>query len=748
MAGGPQLSASFAAGASHALLALAYLGLSLLLLRGWRQGRHATALLVACGLTGLWAAAVVVAAYAGSAGLPAGGGLPGAPAPVRPDVVHGALAQAAEVLEAARTVGWLLFLLSLLGRAGQRRNWLLAAAVFLAVLPLAYDELAGALEQGLAVYTTEPAGATVRDAVPAAAAAGTDAAALSGATAGLRTPDAILPIICRLMLAVAGLLLLEQLYRGTAAHERWGVKYACLGIGVLFAYDFYLYSDALLFRRMNPDLWAARGLVGALGAPLLAIAAARKPRWTLGLALSRQMLFRSAALMGSALYLLAMAGSAWYLRSFGGDWGPLMQAVWLAGAAIVLAGVLFSGAVRAYAKVFISKHFYQSRFDYRDEWQRFTRTLSLEGPDLGLRAVQALAALVESPAGALWLRRDGDGGSRCVPAASWNLAPQHGTASAEFCLFMEDRQWVLDVPECLARPERYAGLELPLWLHGVPQLWLVVPLVLQGRLYGLVALTQPRTPLELDWEVRDLLKIAGSQAASYLAHQESSDALAVARQFESLNRMSAFIVHDLKNLVSQLSLLLSNAERHKGNPEFQRDMLETLAHSVRKMTLLLQKLSRGEAPERKLPLPLAQVLEQAVQARAAARPRPQLEVRDNSLLVLADWHRLERVLGHLILNAVEATPPDGKVALLLRREGDSAVVELSDTGAGMSEQFIRERLFKPFDTTKTAGMGIGVFESREYLGAIGGRLEVASERGVGTTFRVTLPLHAAAAAAA
>jgi putative PEP-CTERM system histidine kinase len=719
----PLLSAPFAAAASHALAALAFLVLAVLLVPGWRAGRHSGALMAACAATVLWAAAAAGAALSGAAvaGAPWGdaaaqvAGLEPAAAWAMP-----AARVLAEVLEAVRTVAWLVFLLSLLGRGGPRRKGLLAAAVVVALLPLACGGLAGMLR---------PAAAPLAE------------AALPGR-------DALLPIVCRVMLAVGGLLLLEQFYRGTPAHERWSIKFACLGIGLLFAYDFYLYSDALLFRRINGELWAARGLVCAFGAPLLAVAAARKPRWTVGLALSRQMLFRSAALIGSAVYLLAMAGCAWYLRSFGGAWGPLMQAAWLAGAAIVLAGVLFSGAMRARAKVFISKHFYQSGFDYREEWQRFTRSLSMAGPDLGLRVVQALAALVESPAGALWLRRDDAAGDRCEPSASWNLARQHGDTSAAFCQFLEQHQWVLDVPQSLAQPERYAGLALPPWLHGVPQLWLLVPLMLHGRLYGLVALTRPRTPLELNWEVRDVLKIAGSQAASYLAHQESSDALAVARQFESLNRMSAFIVHDLKNLVSQLSLLLANAERHKANPQFQQDMLDTLAHSVRKMTLLLQKLSRGETLERNAPLPLAQVLAQAVQARAAARPRPQLTVQDASLHVLADWHRLERVLGHLILNAIEATPPDGAVTLLLRRDGDWAVIELSDTGAGMSEQFIRERLFKPFDTTKPAGMGIGVFESREYLGGIGGRLEVSSECGRGTTFRVTLPLHAAAEAAA
>ena len=250
----------------------------------------------------------------------------------------------------------------------------------------------------------------------------------------------------------------------------------------------------------------------------------------------------------------------------------------------------------------------------------------------------------------------------------------------------------------------------------------------------------------LNWEVRDVLKIAGSQAASYLAHRESLDTLMVARQFESFNRMSTFIVHDLKNLVFQLSLLLANAEKHRANPAFQQDMLVTLDHSVQKMKTLLQKLARGEAPDAAAPLLLDGLLLQAVAAKASLAPAPQLDIVDGELTVLANRARLERVLGHLIQNAVEATASSGRVAVRLLRERQTAVVELNDTGAGMSEQFIRERLFKPFVSTKTAGMGIGVFESREYLREVGGSLEVHSEPQVGTTFRVILPLHGGIAA--
>lgn len=551
---------------------------------------------------------------------------------------------------------------------------------------------------------------------------------------------ALIVIVTRLSAAVLGMVLVEHLYRDTPPRERWGIKFACLGIGALFAYDFYLYSDALLFRRVNGEIWAARGAVNALSVPLLAIAAARKPAWTPGLLLSRQIMFGSAALLGSAIYLLSMAASAWYLRSIGGAWGALMQLACLSGAVLLLAGVLFSGAMRAWLKVFINKHFYRGSFDYREEWMRLTRALSEDGPDLAERSIQALAALVESPAGALWIARDG---ASYQAAGHWNMAPQRDVAGDDVCCrFLQARLWVIDIPECRQHPQRYADLQPPDWLSAVPDAWLLVPMVLHGRLFGFVCLARPRTRLTLDWELIDVLKIAGSQAASYLAHRESATSLMVARQFESFNRMSAFIVHDLKNLVSQLSLLLANAERHKANPAFQQDMLETLGHSVGKMKTLLARLNRGDRQEQEpaLPVALETLLRQVVEDSALLEPRPALTQCAQGLTVQVNWNRLERVLGHLIQNAADATPPGGSIAVRLLRAGGDAVIELQDSGAGMSERFVRERLFQPFASTKANGMGIGVFESREVLREVGGRLEVSSAEGVGTTVRIVLPL--------
>ncbi len=542
----------------------------------------------------------------------------------------------------------------------------------------------------------------------------------------------------RLLLAVLGMLLVEQLLRATPGRELWGVKFACIGIGALFAYDFFLYSDAMLFRRASSDLMAARGLANALSAPLLALAAARNPRWEARVSLSRSVLFHSVTLAGAAAYLVAMAASAWYLRTAGGDWGRLMQLTFLSAAAILLAGVLFSGTMRARLKVFINKHFYTERFDYRAEWLRITRVLSQDGPDLGRRSVEAVAGLVESPGGALWLRRE----AGCEPAAAWNMPlPPHpiDTGGALF-RYIEANQWVVDIGEWRTRPQRWPGLEIPPEVLSLPRLWLLVPLMLHGRLFGIVALAEPRVRIALNWEVRDVLKIAGSQAAGCLAHRESLDSLLVARQFESFSRMSTFIVHDLKNLVFQFSLMLDSAERHKHNPQFQADMLGTLDHSVQKMKGLLQKLARGEVQERPRLVLLCQLLERAVQAHSLGEPRPRLELHAIGLAVRAHGARLERVIGHLLQNAIEATACDGQVTVRLWRRGGEAVVEVADSGSGMDPQFIRERLFRPFDSTKAAGMGIGVFESREYAREIGGRLEVESVKAAGSTFRLVLPL--------
>ncbi|CAH1197987.1 Sensory transduction histidine kinases [Candidatus Nitrotoga sp. BS] len=676
---------------SYGIASVAFFFLTILLLTSWRARIFGTTLTVACVMSAFWAASITYQAASG---------------------IY--LALLTDILEILRNAGWTIFLLMLLGPFQQTNSlppfkfklkpYVVGIIAFYCLLLL------------VTIYTysnIEP---------------------LQGET------GFITDIVGRVVMAVTGMLLVEQLYRNTPAKRRWGIKFACFGIGGMFVYDFYLYSDAMLFRQVNMEIWTSRGAVNALIVPLVAVSTARNPQWSLGISVSRHILFHSATLLGSALYLLAMSAAGYYLRYFGGSWGAVMQVTFLFGAVALLVGILFSGVFRSWLKVFISKHFYNYNYDYREEWLGFTRTLSEHDHGLAERTIQAVAALVESPGGVLFISRES---GNCEPVARWNmnLPNESESASSSLCHFLESKQWVIDLQEYDSKPEKYGAIIIPHWLREVSKSWLIVPLILLGRLFGFMILTQPRSKVKLNWEVIDLLKIAGSQAASYLAQQESANALMVARQFESFNRMSTFIVHDLKNLVSQLSLLLSNAEKHKNNPEFQKDMLETLDYSVQKMKLLLHKLSRGSSIEYPAPLLIDKLLQQTLALKSAFEPKPELEILDPDLMVVANWDRLERVIGHIIQNAVEATPKDGKVTIRISKQEAFVVVEIKDTGQGMSEEFIHERLFKPFESTKSAGMGIGMFESREYIHDLGGRIEVSSRQAVGTTFRVFLPFH-------
>ena len=686
------------AASSYLLAALGFLVLGLPVLSGWRGRAQRITLPLACLASALWAGVLAWEASHGVLWSPLSG-----------------------LLEVVRNGAWALFLVALHGhwrnKDGRlRRSLVLAAACYLSLLVLL----------GLA---------------------------LAGRATGILAAFGQLPMLAAFVgLSVYGMLLVEQVYRNKTIEERWAIKFVCLGIGGMFAYDFYMYSNTMLFREANPDLWTARGVINALTVPLVAASLARRGSWTTSFAVSRRVMFHSAALFGSAIYLLAMGTVGYYLRYVGGRWGTVMQTGFLFGAVCLLGVILFSGTARSWLKVSISKHFYRYNYDYREEWMRFTRTLSERGPGLGDRVIQALATLVESPGGVLWQSSEGDRAvARFMPRAHWQApdAAMTEPVHSPFCQFLESTQWVIDLDEYADSPDKYEGLAVPDWIMDMPRRWLVVPLILQGKLFGFVMLQRARSPLKLNWEIFDLLEIAGSQAASHLAQEDAANALMVARQFESFNRMSTFVVHDLKNLVAQLSLMNANAEKHKDNPEFQQDMLETLNHSVQKMKLLLQKLSRTENADHKLPLAVDQVVRGAVALKSAFEPHPQLVVEAAGLKVVADRERLERVVGHLIQNAIEATPRDGHVMIRVGRRADDAVeVEISDTGEGMTEEFIRERLFKPFDSTKSAGMGIGVFESREYITELGGVLEVSSRPKRGTTFKVVLPPYRDTAPAA
>ena len=562
--------------------------------------------------------------------------------------------------------------------------------------------------------------------------------------AGFRSlgDPARLALFGALALSIYGLVLVEQIWRNATEDARWSIKPLCLGLVAAWLFDVYFFADALLFSRFDPDLWVARGFVHALVVPLLAVSAFRVRADVFRVRLSRRVVFHTATLVAAGGYLLFMAGAGYYVRYFGGEWGVALQVALLFGATLGLGLVVVPGSMRAKMRVFVGKHFFSYRYDYRDEWLRFTQALAATGtqPEMGMQIVRALADLVESPAGALWVRDAA--GKEFVQAARWNMPADSAAEPLDSPLtsFLRDSGWVVNLEEYRSSPLRYGELELPEWLRQTAHAWLVVPLAVSGELIGFVILTTARTRLDVNWEVNDLLKTAARQAASFLGQMRATEALLEARKFDAFNRMSAFVVHDLKNIISQLSLMLKNAERHRDNPEFQKDMLETVEHSVERMKQLMMQLREGTTPvNAPQGVELAQVIARVGKAKAGQEPIPEVSI-DGPVSVRGHEDRLERVIGHLVQNAQDATERTGRVWIKLARERGQALVEIGDTGQGMTPEFVRDHLFKPFQTTKQAGMGIGAYESMQYVKELGGRVVVDSTPGVGTRVTLWLPV--------
>ena len=551
-----------------------------------------------------------------------------------------------------------------------------------------------------------------------------------------------------LLSALAGLFLVEQVYRNTSASREWSVKFLWIGTGALFLYDFCLYSVALLFRAMPFAMWEARGAANALAVPLLAIGVARTTQWTPQVFMSRRPAFYTTSIIGAGLYLLAMATAGFYIRMFGGSWGGAAQIVFLFGAALLLVVILFSGQARAWLRVFLTKHFLPYKYDYRMEWLRLTRVLSTGDAGLEQNTLTALAQIVNSNAGGVWIATDG---GQFVPRGGDLAGPDSPSfeADSDFVRFIAAREWIVDL-DSLRHRSGAAGPEPspPEWLLSLERAWLVVPLLQDQRLVAIVVVSRSPTAHALTWEDLDLLRTAGRQAASYIALEQAAAQLAQARQFEAYNRFAAFMMHDLKNLIAQQTLVVQNAARHRGNPQFFDDAISTIDNSVKRMHRLLEQLRRGDTLGAARRVQLSQVCADTVSRCADRRPTPVFAANglahgDAEVLVSAE--RLGLVLEHIIRNAQDATEPDGRVEVELRCAARHAIIEVRDTGCGMDAAFIRERLFRPFDTTKgSQGMGIGAFQTREFVRMAGGDVRVESDVGTGTRFFISLPLASTA----
>ena len=545
------------------------------------------------------------------------------------------------------------------------------------------------------------------------------------------------------ILAIIGLAIIEQLFRNTSSRYRWATKYLFFGAGGIFVFDFYLYADALLFRSIDQGLWDARGLVHVVAVPLLAISSARNKNWSLNIFVSRDIILNTTAILSGGFYLLAMAGAGYYLREFGGDWGKVGQIMFLTLAVVFLFVVLTSSQIRAKTRVFLSKHFYKNKYDYRIEWLRLTEDLKVDADnkDHNKTAIEAMAHIVDARAGSLWLR-DETGDYKNVEV--WQCPRMENILERDSSLitFMENKGFIINMRELSSHADEYKGLVLPDWLLKTGKPWLLVPLHGVNALRGFVVLASPLIERTINWEDRDLLKTAAKQITSYLTVLTTSAQLAEAKQFEVFTRLSAYMVHDLKNIAAELELIAINSKKHTGNPEFIEDAFGTVENAAADINRLLAQLrNRRAESEKKIQVDLVELVSGVVETKKHLLPAPQFQAPAESSFVPLEKQRFANVLAHLIDNAQQATADDGEIIVTLSSTEKMHIIGIKDNGHGMDDDFIRNRLFKPFDTTKgNAGMGIGMYESREFIRQLGGDINVQSNPGKGSIITLHIPL--------
>lgn len=552
-----------------------------------------------------------------------------------------------------------------------------------------------------------------------------------------------LRIVLFLTLAIIGISLIEQLFRNTSVESRWTIKYLCLGLGLGFFYDFFLYADALLFKRIDPVIWESRGAINVLVAPLVAVSARRNKDWALKVFVSKQVVFHTTGILGAGIYLLAMAMFGYYLKEYGGEYGDFFRVTFFTAALVLLFILVSSGQLRAKLKVFLNKNFFQYQYDYREEWLKLINELSLSDTQQPLadRVVKILASLIDTKQGSLWICHENKECKQVSSRHSYKVSLNQEDIDS-LVTFFEKTNWVIDIEEYKYNRNLYEGLVLPDSVLDDGKTWIIVPLFFQNEVHSFILLPHSKTFQNLNWENRDMLMMAGRQAASYMVLDHSANQLAEARQFEGFNRLSAFVIHDLKNLIAQLSLVASNAARHKHNPEFIDDAITTIENSVGKMNKLMLQLKTAGSQERQKTADLVQIVTSVVKEKSRQKPVPQFtNTTSESIAVTAEIERLSAVIGHVIQNAQDATPDSGEITVNLTRMTSDVLLTVIDNGMGMDPDFIKNRLFKPFDTTKgLTGMGIGAYESKEFIESMGGEVTVESEPGQGTTFRIKIPV--------
>lgn len=538
---------------------------------------------------------------------------------------------------------------------------------------------------------------------------------------------------------------LEQTFRASVGTMRWRIKYMLIGLAVLNSVQFYMSSQSVLFHGTNTGLQVIRSVALLVACAFIGRSFLRPDQFSLDLHPSHSALYGSITLILAGVYLVVVGVLARIVVHFGGDSAFPLRALVVFLGLVGLALVLQSDRARLALRHFVSRHFQRPLFDYRTMWQRFAEGMAAgtDQASISQSAVRLIATSFEIHSVALWLvneRRDGLVLAAATNASTTTSADEIGGFQSAIVHFGSHHD-----------PLDLEGSTVPgaaeLRAHHVNQFpnggdRICVPLAARGTLVGLITLGDRVGGLPFVGHDFDMFRCIGDHVAAALLSVQLSQRLAQAREFEAFQTMATFFVHDLKNAANTLSLLLQNLPEHFQDPEFREDAMKSCGRTVDHINTLVEKLGtlRSGLTVTPVEINLNTIVAQAL----ADWPVQSGVVLQQDLQPLPtarlDPEQILKVVTNLVINAREATPAGGKVTVSTEPRGSAVALTVTDTGCGMSPDFLRRALFRPFQTTKKRGLGIGMFQCKMIVEAHNGRIDVKSEPGKGSTFEVVLPL--------
>lgn len=536
-----------------------------------------------------------------------------------------------------------------------------------------------------------------------------------------------------LIVSVIVLARLEQVLRSASETTRWGLKFLFVGIAAIYAAIIYMSSQVLLFPPVAGLLPVGSlrlfHCIFPVSCGLIFISWLRSSGTT-RISVSHGAIYSSITLFSVGVYLIASS----LIARWAGQWGDLglpVEALVFLLSAIVLTVILLGTGFRHHARSWIRRNIFAGRYDYRHFWLEATEKVrSIDPPAV---TASALADIVHRALGAIevsvWVRR-------------WNptkLELLSSTGAISGSLEMQADgvvEELIDITEPVSAHDLDKRKDSPVLSAFVKKTRasLLVPLLSSNRIVGVITVGADRSGRSYDWEAREFLRALAGHAAGEFHKSDLLETLVSAKEDEAFRAFSTFVLHDLKNFASTLSYIAQNAPKHQHNPEFQKDAFQSVYDTAEKMKRLcnsLRTFSSSLAWDKK-PVDLNQIVQRAADTLAAAgSDHVKLELQSLPP-VIADPEEIGRVVQNLLVNALEAIGEDGGIIIRTGSNGDHVEVSVEDNGKGMSREFMEKELFQPFHTTKSGGLGIGLFQSKKIMEAHKGTILVKSEEGKGT----------------